>query len=132
MALEDLLARLHAESGTCGTAVVPPAVPLKTAPALSWTPGTCGTSQKTLAEAEGREAEPLPVTMTYFRAQGVGLQPEDLAFLRWHLPKPTQSRNVAIGRYIKTWRLAAEEEPVPHRKENAGRFAANCWLRGVS
>ena len=132
MALEDLLARLHAESGTRGTPAVPPAVPLKSSPALRWTPGTHGTLQETTDEAELSEEAPLPLTMEYFRAQRVELLPEDLAFLRWYLPRAAPSRNDAIGRYIDTWLMAAAAEPVLHRKENAGRYAANSWLRALA
>ena len=72
--------------------------------------------------------KPLPVTLEYFRAQGVELLPEDLAFLRWHLPKDTVRRNSCIGRYVSEWHDAMQGEPVTHRKANKGRRAANTWL----
>ena len=67
--------------------------------------------------------------MEHFRAQGVELLREDLAFLCWHLPKDTASRNRAIDQYIATWRDAADSESLGHKKANQGRFAANTWLR---
>ncbi|MFV8819681.1 hypothetical protein [Haliea sp. E17] len=71
---------------------------------------------------------PLPVTREYFASQGAVLLPEDLAFLRWHLPKGTTARNEAIRQYLDAWRKGMEIEPVAHRKENAGRRAANSGL----
>ncbi len=73
--------------------------------------------------------KPLPVTTDYFRSQGVYLLPEDLAFLRWHLPKGTARRNAYVGRYLDAWHSAMGQEVVPHRKQNTGRGAANTWLR---
>lgn len=72
--------------------------------------------------------KPLPVSLKFFTAQGVGLLPDDLAFLRWHLPKGCRARNAAIRQYLDTWRLASEREPLTHRRDNAGRRAANTWL----
>lgn len=72
---------------------------------------------------------PLPITLDYFRALGVELLPEDLAFLRWHLPRDTARRNAAIAQYVAVWCEAVDAEPMPHRKANQGRRAANTWLR---
>ncbi len=74
-------------------------------------------------------AKPLPVTLEYFRVQGVELLPEDLAFLRWHLPKDTARRNAYIAQYVAVWHDAMRGEPTGHRKANQGRRAANQWLR---
>lgn len=76
--------------------------------------------------------KPLPVTMDYLRTQGVELLPEDVAFLRWHLPKDTAGRNKAIRQYIAIWLEAADSEPLSHKRANRGGFAANTWLRGYS
>ena len=73
--------------------------------------------------------KPLPVTLEYFRAQGVELLPDDLAFLRWYLPKDTARRNAYIAQYVTVWRCAMEAETIEHRKANQGRKAANQWLR---
>lgn len=73
--------------------------------------------------------KPLPVTMEYFGAQGLELLSEDLAFLRWHLPRDTTRRNRYITRYIAAWLEAMASEPLLHRKANRGRFTANSLLR---
>ena len=86
----------------------------------------------TLQTGLGAVETPIPISREYLADHGVHLLAEDMAFLRWHLPRATRSRNLAIRRYIKTWLLAAEAEAVLHRKENAGRYAANCWLRGIN
>lgn len=70
-----------------------------------------------------------PVTREYFISKGINLLPEDLAFLRWYLPKDAASRNKAILEYIAVWERAASRELLDQRKANRGRFAANAWLR---
>jgi hypothetical protein len=54
---------------------------------------------------------------------------EDLALLRWHLPRDTGQHNAWIEDYLATWKEAMEKEPIEHCKQNAGRKAANTWLR---
>lgn len=34
-----------------------------------------------------------------------------------------------LSEYIDRWHNAMDEEPVKHKKQNKGRFAANTWLR---
>ncbi|CAO1664348.1 hypothetical protein NYA30BAC_02274 [Halomonas sp. NYA30] len=41
----------------------------------------------------------------------------------------TEAMKAATG-YVNTWRHAAEQEPVSHKRDNAGRRAANQQLRG--
>ena len=72
---------------------------------------------------------PPPITREYFASQGVNLLPEDIAFLRWHLPKGTVARNKATRQYLDNWRKGMRAETVAHRKENAGRWAANIGLQ---
>jgi hypothetical protein len=133
MALDDLLARLKTEAATPITppksdGVTPEAVPLLAAtPVTLVTPPKAIADRKTASSAQSEKS--LPVTMEHFRAQGVELLREDLAFLCWHLPKDTASRNRAIDQYIATWRDAADSESLGHKKANRGRFAANTWLR---
>lgn len=76
--------------------------------------------------------KPIPITLDYFASMGVNLMVDDLAFLRWYLPKPTAVRKAAVCDYVKYWLAAMEAEVLPHRKENAGRRAANNWLRALS
>ena len=130
MALDDLLARLKTEAATPITppksdGVTPEAVPLLAATPV--TPPRGNVERKTASPAQSEK--PLPVTMEHFRAQGVELLREDLAFLCWHLPKDTASHNRAIDQYIAIWRDAADSESLGHKKANQGRFAANTWLR---
>ena len=68
---------------------------------------------------------PLPVTKEYFSTHGVRLMPEDLAYLRQHLPRATKARNQAIREYLVRWLEAMASEPLAHRKDNAGRRIAN-------
>jgi hypothetical protein len=136
MALDDLLARLKTEAATPITppksdGVTPEAVPLQAAtpvtPVTLVTPAIGIVERKTASPAQSEK--PLPVTMEHFRAQGVELLREDLAFLCWHLPKDTASRNRAIDQYGAIWRDAADRESLGHKKASRGRFAANTWLR---
>ena len=59
------------------------------------------------------------------------LVPEDETHLRRYLS--SQAPNAAMRaaqRYVTTWHQAADAEPTPHRKDNAGRRHANQSLRG--
>lgn len=77
-----------------------------------------------------RIAEPaLPITREHFAGLGVHLLADDLAFLRWHLPRATAARNAAVREYVRRWHEAMDAEPVEYRTDNAGRRAANTWLR---
>lgn len=70
-----------------------------------------------------------PLEPEHFRAEGVNVLPDDLLFLRCCLPIKVGPRNTALDHYVSLWLEAMEREPVGHKKENAGRFAANTWLR---
>lgn len=71
----------------------------------------------------------LPITRDYFASLGIHLLADDLAFLRWQLPRTTPARNAAASEYVRRWHEAMDGEPVQYRKDNAGRRAANTWLR---
>ena len=103
----------------------PPAGAVSETPAVTTFPPSPPNPPSLMAEIE----KPVPVTMDYFRTQGVELLPDDVAFLRWHLPKDTASRNKAIPQYIAIWLEAADSEPLSHKKANRGGVAANTWLR---
>jgi hypothetical protein len=34
-----------------------------------------------------------------------------------------------VNRYFEEWRKGEDGEPVEHRKQNAGRYRANTWMR---
>lgn len=54
------------------------------------------------------------------------LVPEDRSFILRRLHTlPPKAMERAACRYIEIWQAAAENEPASHRKENAGRRAAN-------
>lgn len=65
----------------------------------------------------------------WFATQGCHLLGEDLAFIRERLPIGATRRNEAIRQYAAVWIEAMAAEPVEHCKQNAGRHAANSWLR---
>ena len=48
------------------------------------------------------------------------------AQLRRH---PQQRRTAVLNEYRRVWLAAAEQEAIEHRRDNAGRRAANIWLR---
>ena len=65
----------------------------------------------------------------YCATQGVYLLRDDCIFLLARLPFPVGARVRILRRYVNQWRAEAEQEPIAHKKQNAGRFAANSWLR---
>ena len=71
----------------------------------------------------------LPITTDCFVGLGMNLLAEDLTFLRKRLPVATQDRNAAVREYVRRWYEGMGAEPAEYRKDNAGRWAANSWLR---
>ncbi|MDN3553275.1 hypothetical protein QWY74_07340 [Halomonas almeriensis] len=57
------------------------------------------------------------------------LAPEDKAHIQSGLSRvhPRMQQRLA-ERYVQTWREAAEQEPSPPKRENAGRRAANLFI----
>lgn len=77
--------------------------------------------------AEGEETQPA-CTLEWLRGQGCYVLPEDVTFIAARLPRDTRRRNATLRAYVATWRAAMEREPLVHRKEGRGRFAANTAL----
>tara|TARA_R110000772_G_scaffold127818_4_gene235210 strand:- start:39099 stop:39536 length:438 start_codon:yes stop_codon:yes gene_type:complete len=128
MALDNVLARLR--SGELVTPVAPSqweGVTPKPVPVLAVTRVTPVSPPETEARTETQE--PVALSRGQFSSQGVYLLADDLAYLRWHLPTGTSARNAAVREYVRRWHEAMEGEPVEYRKDNAGRRAANTWLR---
>jgi hypothetical protein len=74
--------------------------------------------------------EPLPVTQEWLETQGCNdVLQMDLAHIKKYLPVGTAARNRVLQGYVETWLAAAESEPASHRKDNAGRRAANIAIR---
>lgn len=46
------------------------------------------------------------------------------------LYRSAEDKSALLNEYLNRWRQAELKETSPHQKENAGRFAANVWLRG--
>ena len=61
--------------------------------------------------------------------QGVELLPDVARYLLKLLPHHSKQRLQSLNQYLSVWQRAAEREPVEHKKHNAGRYAANSWLR---
>ena len=54
---------------------------------------------------------------------------EDVTFVLKKLFKLSKNKqDDIIMHYIKLWKQTAHEEPINHKKQNKGRYAANIWL----
>jgi hypothetical protein len=130
MALDDLLSRL--EAGECVTPVPPGqnlGVTPKPSQLLAVTHVTPVTRQTISGQASKCAEAAILLTFEYFHRHGIELLAEDLAFLRWHLPRSARTQRAAIGQYIAVWLSAMDSEPKNQRKQNVGRRDANTWLR---
>lgn len=129
MALEDVIARLSNRGNRCEK----PAVTVQAAKTLAITAVTAVTALSEEAEAKtGKPGsiEPLPATREWLEAQGCrSVLPLDAAHIKKHLPVGTAARNRVLLAYVDTWLQAAEAEQKPHRRDNAGRRAANIGIR---
>lgn len=62
----------------------------------------------------------------------LNLLPEDRRFIEKILAgQPAWIVEAALKDYEITWRAAADNEPAPHKKDNAGRRAANTFFREI-
>lgn len=59
--------------------------------------------------------------------KGLPLLPDDWCFVN-HKTAGRADQVMLLTGYRETWLEAAEAEPASHRKDNAGRRAANIWL----
>lgn len=65
-------------------------------------------------------------------SMGLPLLYEDKRFLHDHLKlQPESIVEAALEDYKHIWLEAAEAEPVEHKKSNAGRRAANTFMRTI-
>lgn len=71
----------------------------------------------------------------YCTSENIKLQPQDLIFLKKQLKTiPTAYHKAVVRRYCKIWVTTrdATESPIEARSTNAGRYAANTWIRGIA
>ena len=81
--------------------------------------------QKLLAEQS-----PLYIIKTSPQLQDLAIIYDDRQFIeRLVAGKPPEDITELLSEYRIYWMKAADAEPRHHCKENAGRFAANTWLR---
>ncbi|WP_412852374.1 hypothetical protein [Ectothiorhodospira shaposhnikovii] len=72
----------------------------------------------------GTDREPGPL-------DSLPLLPEDWIFIHART-LGRQNRAALLDGYRAAWLDAADQEPVPHRKDNVGRRAANLWLMEIT
>ncbi|MEH6552405.1 MAG: hypothetical protein V7744_20715 [Pseudomonadales bacterium] len=59
------------------------------------------------------------------------LLPDDKEFLLRLLPVSAKQRKDVTQRYKAEFLVGVNAEPTDHKKQNAGRFRANSWLRQI-
>ena len=65
----------------------------------------------------------------YAATEGCQLLRDDINFVRQRLNYvPKTQRRAFMLRYVALWLQAMDEEPIQHKKQNRGRYAANSWL----
>jgi len=75
------------------------------------------------------ETEPAPETPPRpHPLEGLNLPREDWQFIEART-RGRRDRDALLAEYRRRWLAAAAAEPIEFRKANAGRFAANAWLR---
>jgi hypothetical protein len=62
---------------------------------------------------------------------GLPLLHEDRQFIRART-QGRPNRDALLKDYARQWREAAAAEPVPHKRDNVGRRAANLWLMEIT
>ncbi len=77
----------------------------------------------TRIEPDHKTGDPLAIL------EGLELLPEDKAFIKRHLP--INRKDQVLKEYRKQWTDAANQNSGSISRANAGRRAANTWLRAV-
>ena len=65
----------------------------------------------------------------YCTSLGIELLSDDYRTLCSLLPARGSPRTAAPACYTAAWLMAMGREPTEHKRQNAGRFAANTWLQ---
>lgn len=72
-----------------------------------------------------------PLKLEHFTKTGIWPLPEDLAFINARFPVDIEGQQKAFRCYTQAWLAAMDAEELEHKKQNAGRRAANlAVLRG--
>ena len=80
-----------------------------------------------IAELEARDGIELPPADSLVSNLSM---PEDRSFVRQCLTDIYGTKRLDIvNKYLQQWRLGVEAEPVAIKKDNAGRYRANIWVR---
>jgi hypothetical protein len=120
MTLEDVITRFCNACNVNKSADVT----RETAPDKGVTPVTPVTSA--LDNPEAKSGDGPVATLEWLESQGCqDVLPPDVAHIKRHLPRGLEARKHTLLTYVETWLNAADAEPLPHRKDNAGRSAAN-------
>ena len=94
---------------------------------LAATPVTPVTPENTNAEAE---KDNLPeCTAEWLQAQGVAPLREDVRHIARFLPCEPAQDEMLLRQYVEVWLTTADAESLPHQRDNAGRRAANIFIR---
>lgn len=81
--------------------------------------------------AAGR-VEPVAPWLAHI-ARHCELLPDDRRYLLHHLAARSDAEAMRLARrYVEAWAAGADAEPIPQRRDNAGRRAANTLLRGAT
>lgn len=66
----------------------------------------------------------------YCRNNGIVLLDIEKKYLRkWAQQFPFKDMRKVLFEYVRVRRKAIDDEPIIHKKDNAGRVAANVWIR---
>lgn len=65
----------------------------------------------------------------YAAQEGLHLLKDDINYIRKEVkPLPKDLRKATMLAYIECWLKAMAQEPVEHKRQSKGRYAANSWL----
>ncbi|MEQ6916875.1 hypothetical protein [Halomonas aquatica] len=87
-----------------------------------------------LTEAQGPAAGPVEPVAPWLAhiARHCKLVPDDHWYLLHHLATRSDAEAMRLAhRYVEAWAAGVAAEPQTHRRDNAGRRAANAFLRGA-
>ena len=73
--------------------------------------------------------EYFPFLIARLKAEGLQIVREDVHFVEGLMPNEKGAQRDLLAQYRKVWLEAMDATPAEHQRQNAGRHAANTWLR---